>query len=254
MQVKPPILEFDPDRNAIINPHAYGMEKPLPRKGILCFFNDVIHALRRRMRLVRIGQFRSEIGFNPVYSFENEGQTFFLLHPGVGAPLAAGFLEEIIACGARNVMVCGGCGVLVPEIAAGHFMIIESAVRDEGTSYHYLPPAREARPSAKAVNALVRTLSSQKIPFLKVKSWTTDGFFRETKALRKSRVEEGCAIVEMEAAALFAVAQYRRIALGEVVYGGDLVLPEGWDNRGWNKRGHDRENLFWIAVQACGWL
>ena len=57
--------------------------------------------------------------------------------------LAAGLLEEMIAWGCRKFIACGGCGVLAQEIAVGHLILVTSAVRDEGVSYHYLPPARE---------------------------------------------------------------------------------------------------------------
>ncbi|MFN7035493.1 MAG: purine-nucleoside phosphorylase, partial [Bellilinea sp.] len=83
------------------------------------------------------------------------------------------------------------------------------------------------------------------------KTWTTDGIYRETVARRAKRLAEGCQVVEMEAAAFFAVAQFRGVTFGQLVYGGDLVVPEGWDSRHWHKRADDRERIFWLAVQAC---
>jgi len=62
---------------------------------------------------------------------------------------------------------------------------------------------------------------------------------------------EGCEVVEMEAAALFAVAKFRQITLGQVVYGGDLVTPEGWDGREWASRTDARQTLFDLSVQAA---
>jgi uridine phosphorylase len=82
------------------------------------------------------------------------------------------------------------------------------------------------------------------------KTWTTDAIYRETRGRRKLRLEEGCEVVEMEAAAFFAVAQLREIELGQLVYGGDLVVPEGWDGREWHKRGDDRRLMFDLAVKA----
>ena len=67
------------------------------------------------------------------------------------------------------------------------------------------------------------------------KTWTTDAIYRETPGKRKHRLTDGCDVVELEAAAFFAVAQYREVVLGHVVYGGNLVIPEGWDCRGWCK-------------------
>ena len=73
-----------------------------------------------------------------------------LFHPGVGAPLAAGLLEEVIASGCKKFIACGGAGVLDREIAVGHLIVPTAAIRDEGTSYHYLPPGREVSPSPEA--------------------------------------------------------------------------------------------------------
>ena len=74
------------------------------------------------------------------------------------------------------------------------------------------------------------TLKAENVDYRLGKSWTTDAIYRETPGRRKLRVDEGCEVVEMEAAAFFAVAQFREIKLGQIVYGGDLVLPRrlGW--------------------------
>ena len=124
-------------------------------------------------------------------------------------------------------------------------------MRDEGTSYHYLPPGREALPAAQAVAALEQACRQADQPYRLGKTWTTDGFYRETADRRARRQSEGCLVVEMEAAAFFAVAQFRGVTFGQVVYGGDLVVPEGWDRRAWHDRTADRQRLFWLAVEAC---
>ncbi len=247
----PPLLEFDPARQAILEPQRIKLDGPAPERVVLCFFQDVIERLQTQGRLRRIGCLVSEIGENPLYQLEAGQLQVLLVHPGVGAPLAAGFLEEIIALGPRKFIACGGCGVLDPSIAAGHPIVLESAVRDEGTSYHYLPPGREVAAHPQAVAALQETLQEQDIPYLVGKSWTTDGLYRETAAKRAARLAEGCLVVEMEAAAFFAVAQFRQVIFGQLVYGGDLVVPEGWDRRDWHLRGDDRALMFDLAVQAC---
>ncbi len=249
-----PLIEFDPDPNAIINPHdALHMEN-LPQRWVLCFFRDVLDALAQSGKLTVIGYLRSEAGMNPVYSVEHNGVSLLVLHPGVGAPLAAGFMEEAISSGGRQFIACGGCGVLDSGIAVGHPVIITSAVRDEGTSFHYLPPSREVEASPAATAALEAALRSRQVDYRLGKSWTTDGFYRETQARRARRVAEGCLVVEMEAAAFFAVAKFRGVTCGEVAYGGDLVSPEGWDFRDWVDRGDVRTALFWLAVEACSRL
>jgi purine-nucleoside phosphorylase len=100
----------------------------------------------------------------------------------------------------------------------------------------------------------VETLELHHVPYKTVKSWTTDALYRETNDRRDLRVTQGCRIVEMEASAFFAVAAFRQVCFGQLVYGGDLVIPEGWDYRGWNDRKDDRMNLFHLAVESCSRL
>ena len=253
MNENAPILEFDNDRSAILTPQVFNTRSGggLPNIAVLCFFQEVLLGMTQRGELTAVHELRSEIGENPVYVYQNGGKPVTVAHPGVGAPLAAGFLEELIALGVTRFVVCGGCGVLDKEIAVGHPVILTSAVRDEGTSYHYLAPSREADPSPRVVQALVTVFKESGLEYRLGKTWTTDGLYRETRGRRKTRLEEGCCVVEMEAAALFAVAQFREIQLGEVVYGGDLVVPGGWDKRGWHQREDDRRLLFDLSIQAA---
>lgn len=247
-----PILEYDPSRTAIIDPPKTRLfNRPVSDRAVLCFFLEVIEGLKNDGQLVEVGALGSEMGRNPVYQLEHSGQNLLVVHPGVGAPLAAGFLDELIAVGVRKFIACGGCGVLDRAIAVGYPVILTSAVRDEGTSYHYLPPSREVESSPEAVAALELACQQAGQPYRLGKTWTTDGLYRETPARRARRQAEGCLVVEMEAAAFFAVARFRAAILGQVVYGGDLVVPEGWDPRSWIDRGSDRQRLFWLAVEAC---
>jgi uridine phosphorylase len=251
MTLTPPILEFDPDRKAIVNPHNKPGRTAMPPRVVLCFFQDILTRLRRQGRLKVIGRMVSEIGSNPILLIEGSGEPLAVAHPGVGAPLAAGFLEELIYMGGRYFIACGGCGVLDEQIALGHPVVISSAVRDEGTSYHYLPPGREVQASPAAVQALEVALKQHNMEYRVGKTWTTDALYRETHARRAQRVAEGCSVVEMEAAALFAVAAFRGVTIGQVVYGGDLVVPAAWDSRDWVKAAGSRELLFHLAVEAC---
>lgn len=246
-----PILEYDPDPAAILNPQVEALRGKLPRKAVMCFFQDVLGEQAAQGKLTRVGALRSEIGENPLYCMSFAGQEFVVLHAGDGASLAASFLDDLVAAGVGQVMVCGSCGALVEHIPAGHVLIPTSAVRDEGTSYHYLPPSRECAPSSTAVRCVQDTLQKAGVPYLNVKTWTTDAFYRETAAKRERRMREGCQVVEMEAAALFAVAQFRKVQLGMLLYCGDLVVPQGWQERGWHERNESRALLFELALLAC---
>ena len=165
--------------------------------------------------------------------------------------MAAGFLEELIARGCRKFIACGGAGVLNREIAVGHIIVPSAAIRDEGTSYHYLPPAREVEATPAAVAAIEAVLTRNKHNYLVAKTWTTDAIYRETVDKIKRRREEGCLAVEMEAAAFFAVAKFRGVAFGQILYGGDDISGTEWDSRHWDRQVCVREQLFWLAAEAC---
>lgn len=246
-----PILEYDPEREALINPHDLASAVKLPEHGVLCFFREVLDRVVAEHSARLVTQFQWEDGPHPVYELTYQGNKVAFLHPGVGAAHAAGLLEEVIPLGVRKVVVCGGSGVLDSGIGLGKPVVLNAALRDEGVSYHYLPPAREVAVDADAVKVLAHTLDRHGIPYCVGKSWTTDAPYRETRGKIARRRAEGCCVVEMEAAALLAVAQFRGIKLGYVVYGGDDVGGEVWDARDWRNVGSVRERLFWLSVEAC---
>ena len=247
-----PILEYDPTREAMIEPDM--LVQPIdniPEHCVICFFQDVIEQMAQRGDLKEITARNSEMGRQVLYGFQYDGQPLALFHPGIGAPLAVALLEEAIALGCKKFIACGGSGVLDSSIAVGRLLIPISAVRDEGTSYHYLPPGREVQASPEAVAAIERVLQQRKIDYLLIKTWTTDSPYRETPqkiALRKS---ENCQVVEMEAAALFAVAKFRGVQLAQILYSGDDVGGEDWNHRNWQSRQSIREEMGWLAAEAC---
>ena len=143
--VDAPILEFDPSPTAVIEPSDHIEPMDIPPHAVLCFFQDVIEPVAAEHGGTIVDHVVSEIGRNPIYELDIDGRRLALVHPGVGAPLAGGFLEELIARGCRTFVACGGAGVLVPDVALGHVIVPTAAIRDEGTSYHYLPPGTGGR-------------------------------------------------------------------------------------------------------------
>ncbi len=246
-----PILEFDSAANAIIEPRrANPRNEKMPERCVFTFFKEVINELAASGRAHQIAQLNWEVGSNPVYEIEQEGQRLAVVHPGVGAPLAAGYLEEMIAFGCQKFIACGGCGVLDKNLAVGHLLVPTAAVRDEGTSYHYMPPSREVTASPAALAAVEAVLKRNNVDYLLTKTWTVDAPYRETHAKAALRLSEGCLAVDMEAAAFFAVAQFRGVEFGQILYSGDAVLSDGWKKRAWASRTEIRRSLFWLAVEA----
>jgi uridine phosphorylase len=243
-----PILEFDPSPIAIIEPRR--VHKPInaPKHCVLCFFQDVIDELVRN-GAHEIHNERWETGNHPIYELEFKGERLAVLHPRVGAAVSAAMLEMMIALGSRRFIACGGAGVLDSKIAVGHIVVPSAAIRDEGTSYHYLPASREVAPHPRALAAIEKTLRRNGLDYIVAKTWTTDAIYRETRARINARKREGCLTVEMEAAAFFAVAQFRRVQFAQILYGGDDVSGE-WDRRDWSRH-QIRARLFTLAAEAC---
>lgn len=246
-----PILEFDPSPEAFIEASRMIDQIEGLTHCVFCFFQDVIDKLVSDGRAKCIAMHSSEMGKHPLYELDMGGRRLGVFHPGIGAPFAAAALEEVIARGCRKFVACGGAGVLNKELAVGHLIVPASAVRDEGTSYHYLPPGREAHATPEAVAAVRKALDRHGAPYVVGKTWTTDAFYRETAGKIARRRAEGCITVEMEAAAFFAVAQFRGVSFAQILYAGDDLSGALWDHRDWNSRTAVRELVFTLAAEAC---
>jgi uridine phosphorylase len=251
-----PILEFDPSPKSFVNPKAdyHYNGRAFHERVVLCFFQDVIEKLVKNHRAKKIAVFRSEFGENPAYEIKVKNKFVSVMHPGVGSALAAGFMEEAISIGGKKIIACGGAGALRKDLTLGRLIVPTAAVRDEGASYHYLPPARETKPHPKALAAIRKTLTKHGYSFATGKTWTTDGLFRETPGKIELRRREGCISVEMECAALFAVAKFRKIQFGQILYSGDDLSGETHQDRGWLRQASIREKIFLLAAEACAIL
>jgi uridine phosphorylase len=246
-----PILEYDSNPEAMIEPARVIRPRDVPEHCVLCFFQEVIsQVVEEHQAQVAVAN-RWEDGPHPLYEIRYNGQRLAFCHPGIGSALAGSLLEELIGFGCRKFIACGGCGVLEKEMQVGQLVVVTAAVRDEGLSYHYLAPGRQVAAHPAGIAALSKTLEQGGIPYRLGKTWTTDAPYRETAGRTARRRQEGCITVEMEAAGLMAVAQFRKVILGQVLYGGDDLSGEQWDSRGWQSRADVRRSLFWLAAQAC---
>lgn len=250
MRKRYPILEFDATSVAIVEPSHVIKPIDVPEHCVVCFFREVIAQLYNSGRAKVIASIEWEDGVHSLYEIDVDGRRLAVFHPGVGAPMAAGLLEEVIAFGCKRFIACGGAGVLRGDIPVGCIIIPLTAVRDEGTSYHYLPPSREVNADPRGIAAIERLLREYQISYIVGKTWTTDAPYRETATKIQLRKSEGCLTVEMEAAGFFAVAQFRGVVFAQMLYGGDDVSGMQWDSRDWQKVSV-REKMFWLAAEAC---
>jgi len=246
-----PILEFDGVTDNIIEPSKFAKKIHMPEEVVMCFYNEVIEKLKDEGKLREITCLYSQMGRHPIYEIEYNGRKVALYQPGIGSSFGAALMEEVIALGGKKFISCGSGGVLDSQITVGHILVPTVAVRDEGTSYHYLEPKREVSVDEKAVNAIKTVLERHKCSYKLIKTWTTDSLYRETKAKAELRKSEGCLAVEMECSAFAAVAIYRNVKFGQMIYAGDDVNCKEWDARDEFDRSFVRESLLWFSVEAC---
>lgn len=148
---------------------------------------------------------------------------------GVGAGITASIIEEKAALGADVFCILGGAGCLDPSIPPDVVLLATHAIRDEGPSYHYLPPDKAATPNSALVDCLAEEIVKADIPARRGPTWTIDAFYRETVPEVEHYGGEGVLTVEMEAATLFAVADYHGLNAAAVFSIGDYVTPDQWD-------------------------
>ena len=245
-----PLMEFDSEKTALIEPDLVVTRRDMPRPTVMCFFSEVIDRIAQRGDAHQVAELRGAHGLHPIWEIAIHGERLAVYHPGVGAPLAAMFMEEAIGLGCRAFCACGGAGAIRPDLALGHIVVPDAALRDEGTSYHYLPAARWVTADAKGIRIAVQVLDELGLPHVVGPTWTTDAPYRETRAKIARRAAEGCLTVEMEAAAFFAVARFRNVPFAQLLYAGDNVAGDEWDPRGWPEA-DIREPLFWAAAEIA---
>jgi len=163
----------------------------------------------------------------------------------VGAPFAVLMAEELFASGCEAFVTISSAGLVASDVPPPFFVLVESALRDEGTSYHYLRVAPFAEADPALMEAVARALSGRSAPLLRGASWTTDAPFRETQSLIDARRSEGILAVEMEAAALLAMARAlaKPVACLAHVTNAMATRPEDFE-----KGGHDGQEE---ALELC---
>src|ERR1044072_8532740 len=144
-------------------------------------------------------------------TFTLAGQTVGIVGCAVGAPFAVLIAEELFASGCRLLLSLTSAGQIVPAGPTPYFVIIDRALRDEGTSFHYAPPTEYSEADTALVAAATQALTGRNPPVIVGASWTTDAPFRETAEAIAAARSKGVLAVEMEAAALYAFARAKNV-------------------------------------------
>ncbi|MCI6157685.1 MAG: nucleoside phosphorylase [Peptoniphilaceae bacterium] len=240
-----PILEFDTKTAAVIMPTHENLDLLLPRRAVFAFLGEHIDEYAKAHDAVQVGTFLSATKDYPIYMVKHRGKDVCLCQAPVGAAPAAQLMDWLIGYGVREI-ITGGCCAALSNFEENMFLVPYKALRDEGTSYHYMKPSRFVEMNTVAMKAIEKTMIEHGLKYREVITWTTDGFYRETKEKVAYRKQEGCEVVEMECAALAACAFFRNVLWGCILFTADTLADvENYDERNWGR------DSFAYALELC---
>ncbi|MGM9600788.1 MAG: nucleoside phosphorylase [Faecousia sp.] len=189
----------------------------------------------------------------PVYRVHWQGRSIGLFHSLLGGAGTVCLMEQLLARGAKKILLYGNCGVLNKEIAAGRLILPTAAYRDEGTSYHYLPVSDYVEIPTQ--EHLADIMDELHLPYVTGKVWTTDAFYRETRSNMEKRKAEGCIAVDMECASAMAVGQFRGVPVYQFFYADDCLDGETWNPRTLGARpASSHEKYLRVALEIAAML
>ena len=145
--------------------------------------------------------------------------------------MCVGDYEEVHQMGSETLILLGNCGVLDQSIEDCGIIIPTSALRDEGTSYHYAPASDTIQVNKKYIPEFKQICKESGYPYIEGRCWTTDAFYRETRDKVNRRKQQGAICVEMECAAMQAMCDFRGIDFFQYFYAGDNLDHSDWDPR-----------------------
>lgn len=243
---------FPHEKTAFINPEDLTKRNPsFPELCVSTFSENIISKFASLDNVEIIGELYSANGTIPIYQivYKNIPIAFYLSR--VGAPACVAGIEEVIALGAKKIVLFGSCGILDENQTKGKIIIPTSAFRDEGTSYHYIEATEEIFTDKTLIDRLSECLEQCGYSYVKGKTWTTDAIYRETKSLIEERKACGCIAVEMECAAALAVTQFRKIPFIQFLFGADNLDAPQWEPRDLTEYGLSNAEKYLALAFEC---
>lgn len=223
-----------------------------PEICVSTFSENIIQKFASLSNSEKIAELYTANGMIPVYKLRYKDTDIAFYLSRVGAPACVAGFEEIIAMGAKKFILFGSCGVLDDDKVKDNIIIPVSAVRDEGTSYHYIAPSSEIEADSHFVQLLENVLTRCGYPYVTGKTWTSDAIYRETIPAIQEHKKAGCLAVEMECASMLAVAKYRHIPFIQFLYGADNLSSDTWEIRDLNLYGLSNAEKYMVLAFECG--
>ena len=195
-----------------------------PQGMVLCLYNGLMKRLAWRHPSRHITSFQCDL-----HLLKRTGNRVGVAgNFGMGAPAMTALAEQMIAWGSRRLINLSLAGGLQSGLEPGSIVLCNSAMRDEGTSYHYLPPARQVAASPRLVASISGALERSDMPYSVGTTWSTDAAYRETQPEADYFRSLGIKTVDMESAGLFAVGQVRAVETASVFVVGDQLTDVRW--------------------------
>ncbi|MBL1072418.1 nucleoside phosphorylase [Lactobacillus kitasatonis] len=239
MNKQPFILDYDKNHHAVIDPdhdqepfhfHSRLLYAFVPKEEINSFLGKHLHRT--------MGMFDS-VSFTPkVYEVEIGGELFTLCQAPLGAPAATQLLDWLISYGVKVILAVGTAGALV-DLPENAMFLPTRAIRDEGTSFHYMEPGQFINLNTQFIKKVEAQLDKLDLEYDEITTWTTDGFFRETPKKVAYFRQLGASVVEMECAGMAACAQFRKVDFAQLLFTADsLADMDNYDERDWGSESH----------------
>jgi len=200
---------------------------PIPAICLLDPDGDITAFVQRERGAVKSASwacFHSEL-----WEWEEAGRRFGIVGRAVGAPFAVLIAEQLFVSGCEFLISVTSAGAIAEGLPKPSYMLVEKALRDEGTSYHYLPPAPYAAAEPQLFAAALNAALTADLPVSRGISWTTDAPYRETALAIAERQAQGIHAVEMEAAALLSFAEAKRKPLIAIAHITNAMAQEPGD-------------------------
>ena len=200
------------------------MPKVKPVGVLFCLERGLPHRMRWRIPVERAGTMNAD-----VYAVKKtKGRVAVLTSFGGGSPMVMELAEELAVMGTKKMVLMTWGGTLQIETKPGDIVVCNRAIRDEGASHHYLPPAKYIDADASLAQELAAGIRARGAQCAVGTTWTTDAPYRETREEVIQYQAEGVKTVEMESAGLFTVGQVRAVQTASVVIGMDSLASLRW--------------------------
>ena len=195
-----------------------------PRSALFCLERGLPQRLRWRIPVRKAGSMNADLH----ETRRTPSPVAILTNFGGGAPIVVELAEELIVMGVRKMALLTWGGALQPDLQPGDIVVCERAIRDEGTSHHYLPAEKYVEADPALVSQLAEAIRRRGGSCTIGATWTTDAPYRETLAEVQQYQSEGVKTVEMESAGLFAVGKVRQVPCASIVVVMDSLATFRW--------------------------